>query len=243
MVVRVLPAMSPGLSASIAEVVTMSDSAFRNSRDDEEEDEEKEDEEVEESSDSDSESEDVEDEGPTAEDEGPAAGDEGPSMRVESLGLGEDEVVPEGQQRAASVVEIAIGEPLGLAYEALRRREIASREGQMPSVFEIDLEDDRAYIDIPAYPPPALPVHTPPSPEWSSGSLYVSPVPSIVPLPILSPIIPLTVPSPVASPAMAETEGFLTELGARIAEERRARLDLAEIVDSIRRGQEPRRDV
>ncbi|GJU66843.1 hypothetical protein Tco_1253102 [Tanacetum coccineum] len=136
-------------------------------------------------------------------------------------------------------------------------------------------------------------------------------------------MIPLTVPSPVASPAMAETEGFLTELGARVemhgglihdhtirlgelspalferydrdirelftrsgavrdkifsqryrfrslehqhkrvavtfgtlwrpgesrdlrlhlAEERRARLELAEIVDSIRRGQEPRRDV
>ncbi|GKE83716.1 hypothetical protein Tco_1557458 [Tanacetum coccineum] len=118
-------------------------------------------------------------------------------------------------------------------------------------------------------------------------------------------MIPLTVPSVVASPAMAETKGFLTELGARvkmqgglihdhtvrlgelspflferydrdigefftrsgavrdeifsqryqfrslkheqervvIAEERRVRLDLAEIVNSMRRGQEPRGDV
>ncbi|GKA42525.1 hypothetical protein Tco_0735185 [Tanacetum coccineum] len=52
--------------------------------------------------------------------------------------------------------------------------------------------------------------------EWSSGSLLVSPAPSIVPLPISSPMIPLTVPSPVASPATAETEGFLTKLGARV---------------------------
>ncbi|GKB82302.1 hypothetical protein Tco_0949197 [Tanacetum coccineum] len=128
-------------------------------------------------------------------------------------------------------------------------------------------------------------------------------------------MIPLTVPSPTASPAMAESERFLTELGAQvemqegfihdhtvrlgelspalfemydrdigelftrpvlaleswagqtdvqraalwhaisdtqmenqelrlqIVEERRARLDLAEIVDSMRRGHEPREDV
>ncbi|GKE63448.1 hypothetical protein Tco_1513815 [Tanacetum coccineum] len=163
----------------------------------------------------------------------------------------------------------------------------------------IDPEDDRAYIDVPA--------------------------PSIVPLPISSPMISLTVPSPVASSATTEAEGFWTELGAKfemqgglihdhtvrlgellptlferydrdigelftregcnefgaiwrpvlaleswagqtdaqraalwytisdtqmdrelrlqIAEERRARLDLAEIVDSMRRGWDPRGDV
>ncbi|GKF00487.1 hypothetical protein Tco_0023837, partial [Tanacetum coccineum] len=186
------------------------------------EDDEEKDEEVEESSDSDSESEDaedegptVEDEGPTAEDEGPAAGDEGlavrdegPGMRVESLGLGGDVAVPEGQQRAAAAMETAVGEPLGLGYVVLRRREIASREGQMPSVFEvgqgsgsvpeserpervsalrqpplttwIDLEDGRAYINVPSYPPPTPHIQTPPSLEWSSGSLPVFPAPSIV---------------------------------------------------------------
>ncbi|GKC53379.1 hypothetical protein Tco_1076124, partial [Tanacetum coccineum] len=51
---------------------------------------------------------------------------------------------------------------------------------------------------------------------------------------------PLTVPSPVATPAAVETEGFLTELGAQLAEERRARLELAEVVDGKRRWQEPR---
>ncbi|GJX04019.1 hypothetical protein Tco_0189935 [Tanacetum coccineum] len=121
MAVRVLPAMSPSLSASIAELV---------------EDDEEEDEVIEESSDSDSESEDAEDEGPTTEDEDPAAGDEGltvgdegSGMRVESLGLGGDEAVPDGQQRATPVVDLAIGKPLGLGYGVLRRKELASREG------------------------------------------------------------------------------------------------------------------
>ncbi|GKB14193.1 hypothetical protein Tco_0848116, partial [Tanacetum coccineum] len=218
------------------------------------EDDEEEDEEVEESLDSNNESEDAVDEGPTAEGEDHAAGDEAP------------------------VVETAVGEPLGQGYGALRRQEIALGEGRMPSVFEvgqssrsvpeherpervsalrqptlttwIDPEDGITYIDVPAYPPPAPLVHTPPSPEWSSGSLPVSSAPSIVPLPISSPIIPLTIPSLVASPATVETEGFLTddtqrenrELRLQISEERRARLDLAEIVDSMRRGQEPRGD-
>ncbi|GKB71823.1 hypothetical protein Tco_0933235, partial [Tanacetum coccineum] len=139
MAMRVLTAMSPGLSASIAELVEDD-----KEEDEEEEGEEEEDEEVEESLDSDSESEDAEDEGLTAEDEGPAAGgegivvgDESLSVRVESLGLGGDEAVPKCQQRAAPVVETAMCEPLGLGYEALRLQEIASREGQMPSVFEV----------------------------------------------------------------------------------------------------------
>ncbi|GKD64161.1 hypothetical protein Tco_1306269, partial [Tanacetum coccineum] len=153
-----------------------------------------EDEEVEESSDSNSESEDAKDEGPTAGDEGPAVEDEG-------LAAGDEDPTP--------VVETSVGEPLGLGYGALRRRELALREGQMPSVFEvgqgsgsvpepegservstcrqpvktikivIDLEDGRTYIDIPAYPPPAPPVQTPPSLEWSSCSFPISPAHSV----------------------------------------------------------------
>ncbi|GJX19369.1 hypothetical protein Tco_0222046 [Tanacetum coccineum] len=83
--IPILPYLDP---ISTPEVAAMSDSAFL---EDKEEDKEEEDEEVEESSDSDSESE-------AAGDEGLAAGDEGPDMRVESLGLEEDEVVPEGRQ-------------------------------------------------------------------------------------------------------------------------------------------------
>nr|GFA08927.1 hypothetical protein [Tanacetum cinerariifolium] len=60
----------------------------------------------------------------------------------------------------------------------------------------MDPEDDVAYIDIPAYPLPAPPAQTPPSPEWLSGSFPVSSAPSAVPSPISSHMISLTVPSP-----------------------------------------------
>ncbi|GKC15210.1 hypothetical protein Tco_1011992 [Tanacetum coccineum] len=219
--------------------------------------------------------------------------------------------------------------PLRLRYRALRRRELALEEDHVYSTFEVGQgsgsepeserpervsasrqptlttwthpEDGIVYIDVPAYPPLAPPVQTPPSPEWTSGSLPISPLPYVVPSPISSPMISLTVPSPVATPATAETEGFSTELGAQrhrfrsleyeqervamtfevicrpvlaleswagqtdaqkadlwhaisdmqgenqdlrlqLAEERRARLELAEVVDSMRRGQEPRGD-
>ncbi|GKB30767.1 hypothetical protein Tco_0870168, partial [Tanacetum coccineum] len=224
MVVCVPLAMSPGLSASKAEVATMSNSAFckrfRSSYesspsssppnlplrkhyrgtsklvedDDEEGDDEKEDGEMEESSDSDSVSEDAEDEGPTSEDEDPAAGNGG-------LIAGDEGPV--------------VGEPLGLGYGALRRREITLGEGRMPSIIEVgqssasipeserpeivsalrqptlttwmNPEDSIVYIDVLAYPPPAPPAQTPPSPKWSSSSLPISPAPSIVPLPISLP--------------------------------------------------------
>ncbi|GKA09540.1 hypothetical protein Tco_0688871, partial [Tanacetum coccineum] len=116
MVVCVPPAMSPGLSASMAEVAAMSESAFykrfRSSYErspyssppdlpswkyyqgtsklveDDEEDDDEEDKEIEESLDADSVSEDVEEEGPTAEDEDPAAGDEGLAAGDEGPGMG-----------------------------------------------------------------------------------------------------------------------------------------------------------
>ncbi|GKE16374.1 hypothetical protein Tco_1423951, partial [Tanacetum coccineum] len=147
MAMRVPPAMSPGLSASIAE-----------EEDEEEEDDKEEDEEINESSDSDSESEDVEDEGSTAEDEDPAvgeeglaAGDEGPGMRVKSLSLGGDEAVPKGQSS-------------GFVPKS-KRPERVSALRQPTLTTWIDPEDGIAYIDVPAYPPPALPVQTPPSLE------------------------------------------------------------------------------
>nr|GEX25494.1 reverse transcriptase domain-containing protein [Tanacetum cinerariifolium] len=214
MVVRVLPVMSPGLSVSIAEVAAMSDSAlckrFRSSYESSPsssppdlplrkryqgtselvEDEEEEDKETEESLYSDCESEDAKDEGPIIEDKDPTARDEGLAARDEGP-----------------------GEPLGLGYGALRNWKIALEEGWMPIVFEVDPEDGISYIDVPAYPPPAPPVQTPPLPEWLYGSLPISPAPSIVSSPISSLIISLTVPSLVASHATAEAEGFLTELG------------------------------
>ncbi|GJR40216.1 reverse transcriptase domain-containing protein [Tanacetum coccineum] len=169
--------------------------------------------------------------------------DEGHSVESDGLGLEEEEVVPGGQQQAAPVVRTNVSAPLGLGYGALRRRELALKEGDVYSTFEVgqgsglapgserpervstfrqptlttwtNPEDCMIYIDIPNYPPPAPPVQTPPSPEWTSGSLPISPSHSDVPSPISSPMIPLTIPSPVATPATVETDGFLTELGAQ----------------------------
>ncbi|GJZ83203.1 hypothetical protein Tco_0648376 [Tanacetum coccineum] len=366
MAVHVPPAMSSGLSASMAEVKHYR--GMSEFVDDSEEDDDEEDEEIEESLDSDSVSEDAEDEGPIVEDEDPAAGDEGlvagveglgtddksyglddeshgmddksrslndegHSVESDGLGLDEEEVVPGGQQQAAPIVGTVVSATLELGYGVLRRRELELEEDHVYSTFEVgqgfgstpeferlervsaarqptlttwtDPEDGMVYIDVPAYPPPPAPVQTPPSPEWTSGLLPISPSPYVVPLPVSS----------------AETEGFLTELGAQVqmqgglirdhairleelssalfkrsleyeqenvattfgviwrpvlaleswegqtdaqraalwhaisdmqvenqdlrlqlAKERRARLELAEVVGSMRRGQEPRGD-
>ncbi|GJT18711.1 hypothetical protein Tco_0877417 [Tanacetum coccineum] len=118
MVVRVPPAMSSGLSASMAEVAAMSESVFckrfRSSCEsspsvsppdlpsrkryrgtselveDSEKDDDEDDEEIKESMDSDSVSEDVHDEGPTAEDEDPATRDEGLTARDEGPGMDDE---------------------------------------------------------------------------------------------------------------------------------------------------------
>ncbi|GKB29840.1 hypothetical protein Tco_0869241, partial [Tanacetum coccineum] len=101
-----------------------------------------------------------------------------------------------------------VSEPLGLGYGTTRRRALESMEEIAPSTYEvgqssrsvieqegverisafrqptliiwIDSEDGRVYTDIPAYAPPAAPVQTPPSPEWSLGSLPVSPSSSVL---------------------------------------------------------------
>ncbi|GKA06201.1 hypothetical protein Tco_0685425, partial [Tanacetum coccineum] len=178
-------------------------------------------------------------------DESRGLDDEGHSVKSDGLGLGEEkEVVPRGQQQVVLVIGTSVRAPLGLGYGALRRRELVLEEDHVYNTFEVrqgsrsapelkkpervsayrqpslttwtDPEDGMVYIDVSAYPPPAPPVQTPPSPEWLSGSLPISPSPSIVSSPISSPMIPLTVPSPVATPATAETGGFLTELGAQV---------------------------
>ncbi|GJS71632.1 hypothetical protein Tco_0704473 [Tanacetum coccineum] len=216
MVVRVPPAMSSGLSASMAEVAAMSESVFL---EDSEKDDDEDDKEIKESMDSDSVSEDVEDEGPTAEDEDPATRDEGLTARVEGPGMDDESYGLDDESHGMDDAGRGLDDEghsvesdgLGLGYEALRRRELALEEDHV-----YNPEDGMVYIEIPAYPPPAPPVQTPPSPEWTSGLLPISPSPSVVPSPISSPMIPLTVPYLVATPATAETEGFLTELGAQV---------------------------
>ncbi|GJS49801.1 hypothetical protein Tco_0599922 [Tanacetum coccineum] len=99
-----------------------------------------------------------------------------------------------------------------------------------------DPEDGMVYIDVSAYPPPAPPVQTTPSPEWTAGLLPISPSPSIVLSLFHSPMILIDVPS------LYDMHGENRDLRLQLAEERRARLDLAEVVDNIRRGQEPKGD-
>ncbi|GJR93576.1 hypothetical protein Tco_0265750 [Tanacetum coccineum] len=156
------------------------------------------------------------DEGHGSDDEGHDLDDECCSVDSNGLGLEEEEeVVPEGQQQTALVVETATSEPLGLSYRALRHRELVVEEDQVHSTFEVgqgsrsvpeperpervsalrkpslttwvDPEDDRVYTDILSYPPVA-PVQTPLFPKWSSSSLHVSPSSHVVPSPIASPV-------------------------------------------------------
>nr|GEU35091.1 hypothetical protein [Tanacetum cinerariifolium] len=180
MTVRVQPAMSLGYSARVIAAMDLSDSAFHKSEGDELVDED--------------------DESSDADDE-----------REREKG---EEVVPEGQRQSVPVVETTASKPLGLGYGALRRCKLEVKEDQVPSSFEVgqisksvlerqgaervsmfrqltfgtwmDLEDERVYTDISSYVPPALPVQTPPSPEWSLCSLLVLPSSPVVLLPIAS---------------------------------------------------------
>ncbi|GKD50152.1 hypothetical protein Tco_1279128 [Tanacetum coccineum] len=77
---------------------------------------------------------------------------------------------------------------LGDESQGDRRRSLESIEEITPSTYEVDLEDDIVYTDVPAYAPIAAPVQAPPYPEWSLGSLLVSPSSLIVPSPIASPV-------------------------------------------------------
>ncbi|GKA30294.1 hypothetical protein Tco_0716599, partial [Tanacetum coccineum] len=308
MTVRVPPVMSSGLSVSMAKVAAMSESAFRTSElvEDSEEDDE-----IEESMDFDSMSEDAKDEGPTAEDKDPATEHEGLAARVEgpgmddksyglddesrglddeghgveSDGLGleeEEEAVPEGQQQAAPIVGTAVSAPLGLGYGALRRQELALEEDHVYNTFEVGQGSGSA-------PETEIPERTPPSPEWTSGSLPISPSPFVVPSPVSSPLTEGLIRDHVVRleelsldlfersleyeqervavtfralwrPMLAleswagqtdaqraalwhansDMQGENQDLRLQLTEERHVRLELAEVVDGIRRGQEPR---
>nr|GEZ80303.1 hypothetical protein [Tanacetum cinerariifolium] len=111
---------------------------------------------------------------------------EGCGIKSDGLSLGEEEVVPEGQQQAAPVVRTTVSTPLGLGYGALRRRELA-------------LEEDRIYTPL---------VQTPPSPDWTPGSFPISPSLPVVPSPVSSPMISLIVPSPIPSPMPTSTSSI-----------------------------------
>ncbi|GKC84036.1 hypothetical protein Tco_1139753 [Tanacetum coccineum] len=177
---------------------------------------------------------------------------ESQGLEDEVLGLDREEAVLEDQQQAVSVMETAASEPLGLGYRALRRRELAVGEGQVPSTFEVgqssrsvpeqqgaervfafrqstldtwvDPEDGKVYTDILAYVSLAAPVQTPSSPEWSIGSLPVSPSSPVVPSPIASPVATPTATISVDEDQFIEV-GAQLELHGSILHDHTQRLD------------------
>ncbi|GKB76177.1 hypothetical protein Tco_0943072 [Tanacetum coccineum] len=194
----------------------------------------------------------LDDEGQGLDDEGQGLDDEGQGLEDEGPGMEEEEAAPEGQQQAVLVVDTAASEPLGLRYGAARRRALESTEEIAPSTYKVghnsrsvpeqegverisafrqptlvtwvDPEDGRVYTDIPTYAPPAAPVQTPPSPEWSLGSLPVSPSSLVVPSPIAS-----LVATPVATISVDEDQfievGTQLELHWSILHDHTQRLD------------------
>ncbi|GKE89064.1 hypothetical protein Tco_1566539, partial [Tanacetum coccineum] len=75
--------------------------------------------------------EDTKEESSDSDDERDRSKDEGPGLEE-----GVEEAASEGQQQAVSDEDIAVDEPLGIGYGALRRRELVVREGEMPNTFE-----------------------------------------------------------------------------------------------------------
>ncbi|GJT40913.1 hypothetical protein Tco_0940778 [Tanacetum coccineum] len=183
-------------------------------------------------------------------DEDHGLGDESQGLKGEGLGLEEEEAAPEGQQQAVPVVDTVVSEPLGLGYGAARRRALESIEEIAPSTYEVgqssrsvleqegverisafrqptlvtwvDLEDDRVYTDVPTYAPPAAPIQTPPSPEWSLGSLPVSPSSHVVSSPIASPVA-----TPTATISVDEDQ--FIEVGAQLEFHRNIDRDVREL--------------
>ncbi|GKA40114.1 hypothetical protein Tco_0732707 [Tanacetum coccineum] len=92
--------------------------------------------------------------------------------------------------------DTAASRPLGLGYGALRRRELAVGEDQVPSTFEVG-QSSRSMLERQGAE------RTPSSLEWSSGSLPISPSSSVV----LSPISSL-VATPIAT-ILVDEDQFL----------------------------------
>nr|GEY28587.1 hypothetical protein [Tanacetum cinerariifolium] len=144
-------------------------------------------------------------------------------LKDKGLGLEEEEVIPEGEQQAVLVVKTAMSESLGLSYGALRRHDFAVEEDRVPNTFEVG-QSFRVYTDVLAYAPPAAPVQTLSFPEWSLGSLLVSPSSSVVPSHIASLVATLTATISIDEDQIIEVEAHL-ELYGSILYDHTHRLD------------------
>ncbi|GKB97313.1 hypothetical protein Tco_0983450 [Tanacetum coccineum] len=90
----------------------------------------------------------------------------------------------------------------------------------------IDPKDGRVYTNIPAYVPPIAHVQTPASPEWSSGSLPISPLSPIVPSPIVSPVV-------IPTTTISVDEDQFLEVGAQLELHRSILHDHTQRLDAL----------
>ncbi|GJV35072.1 hypothetical protein Tco_1407549 [Tanacetum coccineum] len=216
MAVRTQPTLSPGYSAKLSKVMTLSPSSFRKRYISSYE--------TPSSSASPASSPtlpirkryygtsdpilDTETEGDELEAEG--TGSESEESEDEGPGSEGEETAYEDQQQQAVLIEgTATDEPMGLGYRAARRYALELATGPVPSTFEVGQSSSTIYLDIEFDPPSCVPVQTLASPEWSSGSLLVSPVSLSVPSPVVSPVT-----TPAATIAVDKDE-FL-EVGAQL---------------------------
>nr|GEV95009.1 hypothetical protein [Tanacetum cinerariifolium] len=79
----------------------------------------------------------VDDESHVIDDEIYGIDGEGRGIKIDRLGLGKEEVVHKGQQRAVLVVGTAVSEPLGLGYGALRHHALVLEEDHVYSTLEV----------------------------------------------------------------------------------------------------------
>nr|GEY00384.1 hypothetical protein [Tanacetum cinerariifolium]GEY08844.1 hypothetical protein [Tanacetum cinerariifolium] len=144
--------------------------------------------------------EDIEDESSNSDTEREGSDDEGHGLKDEGPSLYKD-VAPEGEGSVPSTCKVGQSSRSVLEHEGSWR---ISAFRQPTLVTWVDTEDGKVYTDIPTYVSSVKPVQTPPSPEWSFGSLPVSPS-----SPVASPATP-----PAATISVDEDQ-FL-EVGAQL---------------------------
>ncbi|GJT42651.1 hypothetical protein Tco_0951366 [Tanacetum coccineum] len=158
MAMRMQPTLSPGLSARVIEVMTLSLPSFLDTKTKGDESE---------AEGTDSESEESEDVGPSSESKEAASEDQ--------------------QQQTAPVEDTVADESLGLGYGATRLRQTVDKTPTPRLLVRTTWEDPvdgTVYTDIKCDMPP---IQTPASPECSFGSLPISPASLIVPSPVATP--------------------------------------------------------
>ncbi|GJV50198.1 hypothetical protein Tco_1440410 [Tanacetum coccineum] len=120
-----------------------------------------------------------------------------PTLLLQKSSKSEEAASEDQQQQAVPVEDTTVDEPLGLGYGATRRRALELAETtdetttpRLPvhTTWE-DPMDGIVYTNI-KYVMPLLraPVQTRASPEWSSGSLPISPASLTIPTPVASPV-------------------------------------------------------